>query len=84
VILRCTLDGLILPASLNPHKGTVTVYDGEESFELEALEAVHYQMAEATEDEILAVEGRYRLLRRAEDFCWSPRCGCPRVATRGL
>jgi hypothetical protein len=35
---------------------------------LEAVEAVYYQLTAATEPERLALEGRYRLLRTAEDF----------------
>ena len=40
-------------------------------FALEALEAVYYEVVEATAEEWLRVErARYRLLRRAADFRW--------------
>jgi hypothetical protein len=66
--LRCTLDGLILHAFLDPDTGQVQAFDGAEKFTLEAVEAVYYQLTAATEPERLALEGRYRLLRTAEDF----------------
>lgn len=66
--LRCILDGLLLPAEIVT--GTAVVaWDGDESFEMEALEALYYEMVEATEEELVRLErGRYRLLKRAPDF----------------
>lgn len=66
--LRCTLDGLVLPARLNPATAAVVVYDGAENFTLEAIEAVYYQLTSATELERLTLQKRYRLLRLAQDF----------------
>jgi hypothetical protein len=68
VILRCTLDGLLLPAQVDPHSGLVTALDATESFTLDAIEAIYYQLTSATEAEWLAVEAHYRLLRKADDF----------------
>jgi hypothetical protein len=70
VTLRCLLDGLLLPACFHGGRSLVA-YDGDESFALEALEALHYEVVEATTEEWLRLEGaRYRLLRRAADFRW--------------
>ena len=45
------------------------VFDGDEPFVLEAVEAIYYRLVSATPAELLALErSRYRLLRRAEDF----------------
>jgi hypothetical protein len=71
VKLRCLLDGLILPASLQPAWPALVAHDGDESFGLEALEAMYYEVVTATLDEWLALEQPYRLLRRAADFRWT-------------
>lgn len=69
--LRCVLDGLLLPAELNVGKQALVAWDGDESFMLEALEALYYEVVSATWAEWVALErARYRLLRRADDFCW--------------
>jgi hypothetical protein len=68
VTLRCTLDGLLLCAEFTPANEMV-VYDGDESFVLEAVEALFYQLVSATREELLTLEqSRYRLLRPAGDF----------------
>ena len=69
--LRCLLDGLILPASLRLAWPALIAEDGDESFGLEAMEAVYYEVVTATRDEWLALERPYRLLRRAADFRWT-------------
>ena len=70
--LRCLLDGLILPAFLRPAWPPLIARDGDESFALEALEAMYYEVVTATRDEWLALERvPYRLLRRAADFRWA-------------
>ncbi|MFO0930625.1 MAG: hypothetical protein U0736_26940 [Gemmataceae bacterium] len=72
VQLRCVLDGLVLPAEVCPQECGLIAYDGDESFELEAIEARFYEVLSATLDEWLAMERmHYRLLRRAVDFEWS-------------
>jgi hypothetical protein len=76
VILQCTLDGLLLDAFLDQDTWTVTAFDGDECFTLEAVEALYYQLWTATEDEWFALQGRYRLLRPAADF----RFACHRPA----
>lgn len=70
--LRCILDGLLLPARVGEDWPAVCAYDGDEAFGLEALEAMYYEVVEATPEEWLAVErAPYRLLRRAADFRWA-------------
>lgn len=66
--LRCVLDGLLLVAELRPAFPPLLVYDGDESFALEAVEAVYYELVAATEEELRCVERCYRMLRRAPDF----------------
>ena len=47
----------------------MTAWDGDESFRVEALEAMHYEMVTATRDELLQLEqARYRFLKPAPDF----------------
>jgi hypothetical protein len=71
VTLRCLLDGLLLPACFHGGGGALVAHDGDESFALEALEALYYEVVEATTEEWLHLEkARYRLLRRAADFRW--------------
>jgi hypothetical protein len=67
--LRCLLDGLLLPALLRPAEPPLLAFDGDESFGLEAVEALFYEIVDATPDELLELErARYRLLRQAGDF----------------
>jgi hypothetical protein len=69
VILRCHLDGLLLDAVLCPRTAELVAYDGDESFTMEAMEALYYEVVFASEAELLGLErSRYRVLRRAEDF----------------
>jgi hypothetical protein len=69
VTIRCLLDGLLLYASLRAEPLRVVVFDGEESFVLEAVEALYYELVAATGEELLGLERAYfRLLRRAADF----------------
>ena len=70
MILRCVLDGLLLPAELDPETPPLVAYDGDEGFRVEAVEAVFYEVVSATYEEIVRLEGAgYRLLRIADDFC---------------
>jgi hypothetical protein len=65
------LDGLLLRARVRRGWPALEAYDGAEAFALEALEAVYYEVVEATREEWLALEqAHYRLLRRAADFRW--------------
>jgi hypothetical protein len=75
VILRCVLDGLLLPAELRPGRSLVA-YDGAEAFRMEAVEAMFYELVSATPCEVAALQ-RYgfRLLRLAEDFETPPGPG---------
>jgi hypothetical protein len=69
VILRCVLDGLLLPAELCPGAPPVVAYDGDEGFRLEAVEALFYELVSASGDEIVLLQrAGYRLLRIADDF----------------
>jgi hypothetical protein len=69
VKIRCTLDGLMLQAEMHPTRDALVVFDGDEAFVMEAVEAVFYELVSATAEELLQLErARYRLLRRAEDF----------------
>lgn len=67
--IRCVLDGLLLYAALKAEPLRVVAFDGEESFALEAVEALYYEIVAATQEELLGLErARFRLLRRATDF----------------
>jgi hypothetical protein len=69
VMIRCLLDGLLLHAIVRPDPPALFAFDGEESFVMEAVEALYYELVSATCDELLALERAcYRLLRRAADF----------------
>jgi hypothetical protein len=69
VKIRCTLDGLLLPARIDPSRGALVAFDGDEPFILDALEALLYELVSATRDEIILLQrARYRLLRLADDF----------------
>lgn len=67
--IRCTLDGLVLRAELSASRDELIVFDGEESFVMDAVEALYYHLVAATADEVRRLaQSRYRLLRRAADF----------------
>lgn len=69
MLIRCVLDGLLLPAVVKPTAPPLVAYEGRESFAVEALEARFYELVSATNEELLQLErAHYRLLRRAEDF----------------
>jgi hypothetical protein len=69
VILRCLLDGLLLPAEFSPGTPSLVAYDGDEGFRLEAVEAMFYELVSANGDEVLSLQrAGYRLLRVADDF----------------
>jgi hypothetical protein len=69
VKLRCVLDGLMLDAEFDPASGGLVVFDGDESFVMEALEAIYYELVAATPEELIQLQqARYRLLRFADDF----------------
>ena len=68
MVLRCTLDALLLRAEMDADTPRIVVYDGDESFALEFVEALYYELVTATDAERLTIEGHYRLLRTAADF----------------
>ena len=69
MILRCVLDGLLLPAELCADVPPLLAYDGDEGFRVEAVEALFYEVVSATYDEMVRLQGAgYRLLRVADDF----------------
>jgi hypothetical protein len=69
VTLRCLVDGLLLPAQLDPGSPSLVAWDGEESFAVEAIEALFYELVSATGEEMRGLQRAcYRLLRLAADF----------------
>ncbi len=69
VLLRCKLDGLLLDAHRHPTRSSIVVYDGDESFEMERLEASYYEIVAACREDIDWLErAGYRCLRLARDF----------------
>jgi hypothetical protein len=68
LLLRCLIDDLLLPAEVQPDADRILVYDDDESFLLEYVEAMYYELVAATEDERLTIQRNYRLLRTAADF----------------
>lgn len=69
MILRCVLDGLLLPAEVCHKSCALVARDGEESFALEALEARFYELVSATWDDVVRLQQcGYRLLRFSSDF----------------
>lgn len=66
MLLRCTLDGLVLKGHLEGEN--LAAFDGDERFILDAVEAIYYRLQTATLAELLALPPRYRLLQRADDF----------------
>jgi hypothetical protein len=68
-MIRCVLDGLLLHAIMRPDPPALLAFDGDESFVMDAVEALYYELVSATRDELLSLERAcYRLLRRAADF----------------
>jgi len=69
MLLRCRIDGLLLPARPDQHNSALIAWDGHEPFALERIEARYYELVAATENEQLWLERNgYRLLRVAADF----------------
>jgi hypothetical protein len=67
--LRCVLDGFLLHAEIPHGSHGLLAYDGDEGFEMEALEALFYEVVSASGEELLRLEeAHYRLLRCAPDF----------------
>lgn len=67
MILRCTIDHLLLPAEIR--NGQVIAFDGEEGFFMEKVEATYYEILAATAQELTMLQrAQYRLLQRGEDF----------------
>ena len=74
MILRCAIDGLLLYAEPHLRTGTLVAFDGDEPFAMERVEAAHYELMQATLDEVLWLErAGYRLLRRSADFRFTRR-----------
>ncbi len=67
--LRCILDGILLDAELQIDSSQLIVWDGNEPFVLEAVEALFYEIVAASREELLGLErARYRLLFWAAEF----------------
>jgi hypothetical protein len=74
MILRCVIDGLLLHAEVIPGRRALVAWDGPESFEVEALETLFYEVISATTEEMRQLqEAHYRLLRPSDDFETAPR-----------
>ena len=65
MILRCRIDGLLLPARFL-RDGRLELIDGDETFVLDSAEAAFYQVLFATTADRQRALGRYRLLRSAD------------------
>ncbi len=73
MLLRCTLDGLVLEAKRNESDTKMIAFDGDESFEMERVEAIYYELVAATSKDLIWLEqAGYRLLRIAPDFMSLP------------
>lgn len=73
MLLRCKLDRLLLDAHPHPAERVLMVIDGAESFALERVEALYYELVAATPQDVLWLEQvGYRCLRRASDFSFIP------------
>ncbi|HKI32323.1 MAG TPA: hypothetical protein VKA46_10680 [Gemmataceae bacterium] len=69
MILRCVLDGFLLPAEFCAEAPQLIAYDGDEGFRLEAVEALFYELVSASCDDLVLLQrAGYRLLRIADDF----------------
>lgn len=69
MLLRCKLDGLLLEAERNAASSKLIAYDGDEAFEMEPVEAIHYELVAAMPADAIWIEqAGYRLLRKAPDF----------------
>ena len=67
--LRCKLDGLLLRGQMSRRTAALVAHDGGESFVMDALEALYYELVSATAEELLWLEqAHYRLLHRGADF----------------
>ena len=69
MILRCKLDGLLLRGHVSRRLTALVAHDGDESFLMDALEALYYEVVSATAEELLWLEqAHYRLLHRGPNF----------------
>jgi hypothetical protein len=69
MLLRCTVDGLMLEAHPHPRGNSLVVHDGDESFELERVEGIHYELVAAQAGHLVWLQqAGYRFLRLAGDF----------------
>lgn len=74
MLVRCRIDGLLLDAIRHPARDTLIAFDGDEPFEMELVEAVHYELVAAMPADLLWLQqAGYRLLRTANDFAFIQR-----------
>ena len=74
MIVRCKLDDLLLYARRHPRLPVLVVHDGGETFELERVEALYYELVAATPGEMQWLElAGYRLLKPAANFAFLSR-----------
>jgi hypothetical protein len=69
MLLRCKLDGLLLDACRHSIRPAIRVFDGDESFEMERMEAAYYELVRSTAADLNWIHRTgYRCLRLASDF----------------
>jgi hypothetical protein len=83
VTLRCKLDGFLLRGQVSWRLAALVAFEGDESFLMDALEALYYEVVSATAKELLWLEqAHYRLLHRATDFRFAHADAIDGVAER--
>ena len=53
MIVRCTIDQLLLYAERHPRAPLLVAYDGDEPFAMERVEAAFYELVEASPGDVL-------------------------------
>ena len=66
MFLRCMIDGLLLPAELRPEVLPLVVFDGDESFNMQWLEAAYYELVAASDAE------RHKVCAVIDCCIWPP------------
>ena len=67
MLLRCRLDGLLLPGRFTA-AGNLRLADGGEEFDLESIEATYYEVVAAMPADWTRASARYRLLSRGAEL----------------
>lgn len=73
MLLRCRLDGLILDAQPQFERSVLLAFDGDEGFDMERMEVLHYELIAASQQDLTWLQRvGYRCLRTAADFTLLP------------